>query len=588
MAVLRPTPTGANRSRPWGPLLPPPKGHPLRHNSGNTSAVEMMRARREKFPRGDSVVYRVRPLHGRESGASRGARHGSYRSGFAFGALSFLVTAVFGVVSTIATARLYGVRIIGQFALICAPVAMLWYLSTVREQAALIKEVTSLSPRHPRVTQLFAAIFTFSFGLTVAMSALTALVSVVVFRGPLHHPELVVPMLVYMAGYALVTNTGWNIDSIFAAFVAGRQLFRVRLNETLSFLAIAIAIGLAWHSVWGLVFATIGGAFVALVHRLIALRHYVALRLSLREYHAGLGALPGLLRFGLKITPGSIAQGVSQGAGIWVLAAIGDPLATLGAYNRAQTVPERLQQLNIRVGEVLYPTLVGRRAKGDGDGFDRALVDSIRYSMLGMLLMAAVLGGAAHAVLALFGPGFGRAAPALALLIVYPALASVTIAQNQAFFAVNRPGFTSAIALARLVVTVALTVALTPSLGIVGPALAVLAGYALQIAWGAIALLPFLNRRLHITWPLRERLALAFAFACGFGAANAVEHALPSLVGLLPSLVAGTAAYLIALLASGAVNARDRNRLGELVGMARSRRARREVTPVAETEPAST
>src|SRR5580658_6656532 len=39
---------------------------------------------------------------------------GTYRSGFAFGTLSFFAVAGVGVVSTIITARLYGVRIIGQ------------------------------------------------------------------------------------------------------------------------------------------------------------------------------------------------------------------------------------------------------------------------------------------------------------------------------------------------------------------------------------------------------------------------------------------------------------------------------------------
>src|SRR3977135_1823801 len=54
----------------------------------------------------------------------------SYRSGFLFG------TAV-GVLSTIFPSRLYGVRIIGGFALVSAPVGVLWILSSVKEQQAL-------------------------------------------------------------------------------------------------------------------------------------------------------------------------------------------------------------------------------------------------------------------------------------------------------------------------------------------------------------------------------------------------------------------------------------------------------------------
>ena len=70
--------------------------------------------------------------HSRPAGA---AGHGSYRSGFAFGMLSFVAMLVIGLLSAVATARLYGVRIVGQFALASAPVAALWVLSTVKEES---------------------------------------------------------------------------------------------------------------------------------------------------------------------------------------------------------------------------------------------------------------------------------------------------------------------------------------------------------------------------------------------------------------------------------------------------------------------
>jgi O-antigen/teichoic acid export membrane protein len=508
----------------------------------------------------------------KDSTASSNAQHGSYRSGFAFGVLSFVAMGTFAVLSTVVLSRIYGVRIIGQFALVSAPVAALWVLSTAKEQAALIKEITGLKPRHPRVTQLFAAVFTFSTGLTIVMSILGMVVSALAFDGPLHNPTLVVPACVNLAGYAIVTNTGWNVDSIFSAFVAGRQLFWVRLHEAISVVAIGAGIGLAWHSVWGLVIGTIGGSLTSLVHRLIVARAFVRMRLSRAEYRIGLRALPGLLRFGLKITPGGIAQGISQQAGIWALAAVGSPLTTIGAYNRAQSIPERLQQVNLRVVEVLYPTLVGRRAKEDGEGFDRALIDSIRYALMGTLLIGSVTGGAAHLALDIFGPGFNRAAPALALLVLYPAMASITVAQNQAFFAVDRPGLTSVIAVVRLLITVVLTIILTPLLGITGPATALLAGYVLQVTWSAWALLPFLSRRLHFTWPLRERLSLIVAYAAGFGVAKGLEHLLPSLAGLPLCLAGGVAAYAAAFCVAGGVNSRDRRRLADAVGLVRARR----------------
>src|SRR5207244_7050964 len=118
--------------------------------------------------------------HSRPAGA---AGHGSYRSGFAFGMLSFVAMLVIGLLSAVATARVYGVHIVGQFALASAPVAALWVLSTAKEQAALIKEITGLPARHPRVTELFAAVFTFSTGLTALMAGLCALVCSEILRG---------------------------------------------------------------------------------------------------------------------------------------------------------------------------------------------------------------------------------------------------------------------------------------------------------------------------------------------------------------------------------------------------------------------
>ncbi len=502
------------------------------------------------------------------------AKRASYRSGFAFGALSFLVVAGIGVASTILTSRLYGIRIIGKFALVSAPVGALWVLSSIKEQQALIKEITGLPPRHPRVTQLFAVVFSFSLGLTLTMATVDAVVCWFVFRGPLHHPELIGPAFVSIAGYALVTNTGWNIDSILSAFVAGRPIFWVRLHEALSFIVIAVALGFVWRSVWGLVIATIGASLSSLVHRAIASRAFVRGRLSWAEYRLGLAVLPELLRFGLRATPGQVAQGASQQGGIWAVGIVA-PITLVGAYSRALTIPQRLQQVSNRITEVLYPTLVQRHTQGDGHGFDRALIDSIRYEMIGMLLIAAAIGGAAHSVLEVFGPGFSRAASALALLALFPALASITLTQTQALWATNRPGRTSIIAMTRLVVTIVLLVILTPRIGIVGPAIALLAGYMVVIVLSGIALRPAMTRPLRATWPLRERLALVSSYGAGFIAAHSAEDAIRSIGGLLVSLLAGTVAYAAAFVICDGVNLRDRNRLKEITSSVHSWRAKR-------------
>jgi O-antigen/teichoic acid export membrane protein len=497
----------------------------------------------------------------------------SYRSGFLFGVLSFLAIACVGLVSTIVTARVYGVRVIGEFALVSVPIAVLWVLSTVKEQQALIREIACLPARHPRVSQLFAVVFTFSSVLTIGMAAVVGAVCLLVFPGPLKAPGLVAPALVGVAGYTFVTNTCWNMDSILSAFVAGSAIFRVRVHEVLSFLAIAVVAGLRWHSVWGLVIATIGGSLTSLVHRVFAIRPFVSARLSWKQYREGFSVLPELLSFGLRATPGQIAQGVAQQGGVWALGMVA-PVAVVGAFSRAQTIPQRLQQASMRISEVLYPTLVGRRAQGDARGFDRALIDSIRYEVIGLLLIAAAVGGASHSVLDLFGSGFERASPALVLLMLFPALASVTGTQTQALWAMGRPGWTSVTALARLFVTLVLLVLLTPKIAITGPAIALLAGYVVVIALSGIALRPALELPSRVTWPWRERLSLLVAYAAGFAAAHVLELVVRSPAALPLCLMAGALGYAVALLATGAVNARDRGRI-EHASRAISARLRR-------------
>ena len=499
------------------------------------------------------------------------AKRGSYRQGFVFGAFSFAGATVVGLVSTVVTSRLYGIDIVGQFALVAAPVAALWVLSTVKEQQALIKEITGLEPREPRVSQLFAVVFSFSWALTAVVGALTAVVCWFVFRGPLDRPDLVAPTFVSIGGYVLITNTCWNLDSVFSAFVAGRVLFWVNLHQGLSFVALAAGLSFVWHSVWGLTIATIASFGTSLVHRLIAARHYVRPRLSWSEYRLGMAVLPDLLRFGIKATPGQIAQGASQQGGIWALGLVA-PIAVVGAYSRAVVIPRNLQTASMRITAVLYPTLVGRHQAGDGHGFDRAMIDSIRYEVIGMLLIAAAIGGAAEYVLQIFGPGFSQAAPALALLMLFPALAGITVTQTQALWATDRPSLTSWISGARLFINLGLLVVLTPWIGIAGPAIALLSGELLCVVLSGISLRRTLTRPLRETWKLRERFVLLLAYAAGFGAAHGTEQLFPFWPGIVLCLAAGSASFVAVLLLLGGLNRRDRSRFEHLLRWLRARR----------------
>jgi O-antigen/teichoic acid export membrane protein len=499
----------------------------------------------------------------------------SYSSGAGFGVLSFAVFAILAVVSSIVTARLYGIAVIGQFALVIAPVGAVWYLSSAREGAAFVRKLAVLEPRDPRCTGLFAAVSAFSIGLTLLVTALALPIVYLLFNGPIDRPSLFVPSAVSLAGYALITNSGANLDVVFSAFRAGRELFWIRLHQAVAFIALAVALRFAVDDVWGLVAATLGSSATSLVHRVLAVRAFMVFRVPRSEVREGFRTLPELIRFGLKIVPGSLASGVCTEVGTWVLA-ITASVSTLGAYNRAWMLTNRLHEVHWRITEMLFPTLVGRRSSGDAAGFDRALVDTLRYCGAGLLLPAAAGGGAAASVMALFGPGFERAATALAVLLAVPAATAFASTERAALLAVDRPWVTSVIAGVKMAVTVVASIALTLWIGITGTALALLAGALVEVAWMGALTGRYLDAPLRVLWPRHERAAMIFAYVVGFAAARAVVSVLPGLAGLLPALATGAVAFALTLVAAGGVNDRDRARASALVA-----RLRRRAGPVA-------
>ncbi len=110
---------------------------------------------------------------------------------------------------------------IGEFALAYAPTGAVWFLSSVREQPALIRLLAPLPPRSPRVTGLFIPVFIFSEALTLVSSIVAAAVTYLLFRGPIGHPGLFAPAMVSLSGYLLFTNPAWNIDGVLFSLSGG-------------------------------------------------------------------------------------------------------------------------------------------------------------------------------------------------------------------------------------------------------------------------------------------------------------------------------------------------------------------------------
>lgn len=489
----------------------------------------------------------------------------SFGSALGHGVLSVGLVALIGLVGSVVLARLYGVVVIGEYALTLAPVTVMTYLTTVQEQAALMKELSTLPARAPRVTGLFAAVFSFSFGLTVAVGAVVAAVATWVLRGPVGSPDLVAPMLMQIASYIVVQNTCWNVDSVLNAFRAGKALLWVRLTQAVAFLAIAVGFGLHYDepSVWGLAAANAGSWTVSLLPRLKALRTVMRIRVPWREVRRGFGELPAIIRFGVRAAPGGILVGANAEAGVWILG-VTSTKVDVGAWSRARMLGDRVREFTIRVNEVLLPTLVEREAQGDLAGRDRALVDSWRLSLAGMLLPAACVGGAAVGVMNVFGPGFSQGATALALVMLYQAQQAVDSLHVTALYARNRPTLTTVAAAVSVLVGVTLAVVLAGPLGATGPAIGLVLGMLASTAVMHATVRRGLSQPLHRLWGPRAMLAQIGAYGAGFAAAYAVDDRLDGHLGTLVALAAGFVAYVVPFLALGGLEERDRERMARL------------------------
>ncbi|MGH2964486.1 MAG: lipopolysaccharide biosynthesis protein [Solirubrobacterales bacterium] len=488
----------------------------------------------------------------------------SFSNAFGFGALSFAVSGVLALGSSILTARIYGVTVIGEFALAYAPTGAVWFLSSVREQPALIRLLAPLPLRSPKVTGLWVPVFLFSTGLTLVACGIATLATYFLFHGPIDQPHLFLPAVVSLAGYLLFTNPAWNIDGVMSAFRAGRELFWIRSHQLASYLVLAAVLSIFLPTVWGLILATVGSWVTSLMHRLVVAHKWIRWSVPMEEIRSGFRVLPEILRFGLKVTPGSLATGVSDQVGTWILGAFGS-LAAVGAWNRAWALSQRFIELNYRIGEMVFPTLVERHVGEDRRGFDRALVDSQRYVAAAMLLPAAVGGGAAVGIMDLFGPGFGRASTALAIVLLLPAIATMSTIQADALLAVGRPLATTWLAGIRLAATVPLTVVLTLSMGVTGAALGVTIGFTLQLAVQFGVLRAHLSQSLLHLWPRRQLAGLVIAYAGGFAVAHVIDAATPGLIGLLASLAAGSLAYAVCMLVVAGILPRDRDRASAIV-----------------------
>ena len=493
-------------------------------------------------------------------GQVRGSLHGA----LTFGMITFVLVGVIGLAGTIATSRIYGAEIVGQFAIALVPAGAAAALSTFREQAALVRRISLLEPGNPMITALFAVVASFSFALTLAVSLAVGAISLFAIPRHFHHSELVLPAMALLANYLLCINTAWNLDTVFSAFRAGRDLMFFAVGTVTLFVAAAVALSFEFLSVWGLVIATVISTAVPLLHRLIRVWRIMPLRPGAAALREAVREFPAILKWSLKVSPGPIADGLGKEGAMWVLGGM-VPLASVGVYSRAWQLSVRLMDVNYRVTAVLFPTQVAKLNEGDSRGAAIATLDSARYSATFMLALAATVAGAAAGVMNVFGPGFASGANALALLMFVPVLLIVSSCHGHVLLAADRPTLASSIVVARTVLLIAVMIPLASSFGITGAAAAVLIAYGIDVLVTTVLAWRQLGVPAAPLWSVRGRAGVVASGAAGYALSSAIDSHGDGLAWTLIAMVAGLAGFAAVSLIFGGWEQRDRDRFETLV-----------------------
>ena len=501
----------------------------------------------------------------------------SMRRGLGFAGSSFASTVVIVTLGALVTSRLYGIEVIGEQALASVPYLLTMRFSTVSEQTALVRAISVLPRRDRNAAGTALAVFGFSVMATTVVASIVFFLTAVVLGGAIRENELVAPTLVLLVAYVLLENTNWSIDTIMSATGGLRELLYVRLVQAVTFVAVAVAIALASDqpTVWGLVIATVASFFIALVMRLFTLSRFMMVTPGYEAVRTGMRQLPGILKFGLAIVPAQLASGLATQSAIWIIGGT-QSIGAVGAYSRAASIAVRLDDAAFRINEVLLPQLVQQRHAGIEAHVTYTIERTTRRVSVALGLIVASVGGAAHGVLELFGPGFSAADHALALLLVAHTAAVLSMVWNQSFIAADRPGLVSWISASRGLIVIPCMFVAAKWWGITAVAFVWASGFVIEtmvkIAWARRTVL--VGARSGV--PLRFGLRVAATTGIGYVAGLGLDRLLGGPVGTLMALAGGSAAYVVAAIATGALSSADVRRVvvGSKRLLARRRRER--------------
>lgn len=334
-----------------------------------------------------------------------------------------MIAAVGSILTAVVASRLYGIKLVGDFALVLAPWAVLVKISTIAEHLGFMRVAAVLPERSEELGALFAALLRFSTALTFATSVLTGVVTSLLYSGPIHRPHLIAPAIVLLAGYLCFDNVGWNLDTLLTSTRQNAALFWSRVSQSLSILCMTLLLSWWMPNIWGLTLGTLFGYVFPFVVRVPAALRVLPHRVSHEATVHARKEFRSLLHFSKDFIPNSWMSGISGQSPTLVLGAYSSQVQ-LGVFSRAFGITGRLQDIVYRMGANLI-TYLSRALVQGRPAFVALARKTVLLTLLAIGLPVVILIAHARSVLRVFGSDFVSGGTSLRILAIAVLITSV-------------------------------------------------------------------------------------------------------------------------------------------------------------------
>jgi O-antigen/teichoic acid export membrane protein len=372
-----------------------------------------------------------------------------------------IVTAALGMATLIVISRLLGPTALGQWRFAVAVTGYLLVVSDAGLSALAVREIARERTLTARLGWPLVIVQAAVAGVLYALLIGGLLLSGMSGRG------FTVAALLGLSAFVHALGIGY----VFQAYERMSTIALVSVASGVTTTAVGLAALAATHQLAWLAVVPVVFGIVADVALLRIGRRTFDLPFEVPTRHAALA----LVRSGAPFLVAGIATQLIFSADA-ILIEIFKGVHELGIYAAGYAIPAQLLLLTGPVMAAVYPRLSTHGTSGS------ATLTAAIAGVLGFLVLPLALGGAAvsdQLVKLLFGGGFHRSGPILAIAMTLPALGAFNSVLGQALAARSRQATVMRVALLTAAFNVAANLVLLPTVGIIGAAVAVAASEVL-------------------------------------------------------------------------------------------------------------